>query len=405
MRRWVSRFFTRPVSELAKVARQLAEGNYDARVVSRLSGEHGRLGATLNLLAEKFQESIRELSLEKGRLCAILANMVEAVVAIGAEDRILAVNPALCRLFGVNSRECIGKPFLDVFRHSQLNFLLAATKEGHGEKTAEIKVFTPEERTFEAHAVPLVLEDGKPGALLVLHDITRLRALEQLRRDFVANVSHELHTPLASIKAFAETLLAGALEDPDHRREFVEAIEKDADRMTSLVEDLLHLAFIESGRQGLRLEPVSLADLARDETARLKPLAEKKKIKLDCQWDPAIPLVRADKNQIRQVVTNFLDNAIKFNKEGGRVGISADVKDGFVALSIEDTGIGIPSEDLARIFERFYRVDKARSRELGGTGLGLAIVKHIAESHGGSVSVESVEGKGSVFRLTLPINF
>jgi two-component system phosphate regulon sensor histidine kinase PhoR len=235
-----------------------------------------------------------------------------------------------------------------------------------------------------------------------LHDITRLRQLEQVRKDFVANVSHEIKTPLASIKAFAETLRTGAIDDPANRKEFVEVIEKDADRMTRLVDDLLELSSIESGRRAPNFESIALAECAQGVAVSLAPLAERKQVRIEIRIPNDLPPLRADKGQLRQVLTNLLDNAIKFNKDKGGVTVTASADQRVVTVVVQDTGSGIPAEDLPRIFERFYRVDKARSRELGGTGLGLAIVKHIVDAHGGSVGVESEPGQGATFRFTLP---
>ena len=233
-------------------------------------------------------------------------------------------------------------------------------------------------------------------------DIAQLRRSEKVRKDFTANVSHELRTPLAAIKAFAETLREGAAEDPEHRAEFLLEIETNADRMARLVDDLLALSSLDSGARPPAPERVDLMRLAAEVTATLKPLAGRKELGLRVEPFRNIPPVRGDRGQLKQVLTNLLDNAIKFTPEKGVVRVSAECTGGRVTVAVQDSGIGIPAEDLPRIFERFYRVDKARSRELGGTGLGLAIVKHIVEAHGGSVVVASRPGEGSTFRFTLP---
>ena len=236
----------------------------------------------------------------------------------------------------------------------------------------------------------------------VRDDLAQLRRSDQVRKDFTANVSHELRTPLAAVKAFAETLREGAAEDPEHRAEFLDEIERNADSMARLVDDLLVLSALDSGTRAPAAEPVDLMQVAAEVTATLKPLAARKEIALRMEPFRELPHVRGDRGQLKQVLTNLLDNAIKYTPEKGTVRLSAAGAEGRVTVSVEDTGPGIPPEALPRIFERFYRVDKARSRELGGTGLGLAIVKHIVESHGGSVSVESRVGEGSAFRVCLP---
>ncbi|MBI4345441.1 MAG: ATP-binding protein [Elusimicrobia bacterium] len=234
------------------------------------------------------------------------------------------------------------------------------------------------------------------------HDLSELKRLEEVRHEFVSNVSHELRTPLASIKVFAETLERPEGTDAE-RVEFVREISENADRMARLVDDLLSLAALESGKQPPKFERVALTELAGSVAATMKPLAAKKRIVLRLEPLHGFPDVRADRGQLRQMLTNLLDNAIKYTGENGTVRLSAERTEGFVAVSVEDNGAGIPPEALPRVFERFYRVDKARSRELGGTGLGLSIVKHLVELHGGAVTVASEVGRGSTFRFTLPI--
>ncbi|MEK7857867.1 MAG: ATP-binding protein [Elusimicrobiota bacterium] len=394
---WLSRSLSRPVLEMSAVAERLARGDHAARVRDLAQDEHGRLGATLNLLAETVQRQVRELSQEKGRLLSILSNMVEAVVAVDSHARVLAVNPAVTALFGVKEEDALGKPFLEALRHHQLNVLLASVLKEQAPRSGEVRIFVPAELVFEAHAVPL---DG--GALLVLHDITRLRRLEQVRREFVANVSHELRTPLTSIQGFAETLRGAAKDDAAARDEFLGEIESGAQRLTLLVDDLLELSAIESGKRAPRLETVDLAALAREVAQSLEPVARRKDARVSVEAEAGLPPAQGDRAQLRRVLTNLLDNALKYNRQGGTVTVTTRMEGALVALRVADTGAGIPPQDLPRIFERFYRVDKARSVELGGTGLGLSIVKHIVEAHGGSVAVESRLGEGSAFTFTIP---
>ncbi len=394
---------SRPVSEMADVAGRLATGDYSARIQSTLPDEHGRLGDTLNLLAERVQSKIQELSRDKAQLSAILSNMTEAVVAMDATGRIIAVNSALSRMFSVDAPAAVGKMFIEVLRHHQLEQLVRGVQTERKPAIEEVRTFAPDERVFEAQAVPLN-EDGQfSGVLVVLHDITRLRRLEQVRRDFVANVSHELRTPLASIKGFAETLEMGAMDDPKNRVDFLQSIQKQADGMTSLVEDLLDLTAIESGQREPNRQPAALSDIIDDVILSLRPLAGRRKVELTVSLPADLPPADVDRNQIRQVFANLIENAVKFNREGGRVAVELSVAGEWMQIRVSDTGIGIPSQDLPRVFERFYRVDKARSREMGGTGLGLSIVKHIVDAHGGAVSVESAQGKGTTFTVRLPL--
>ncbi len=393
---------SRPVRDMSEVAARLARGDYDARVAVQGGDEHGRLADTLNLLARQVHLKVQELSRDKSQLSAILSNMTEAVVALDAAGRIIAVNPALTRAFGLDASGAQGRQFLEVLRHNQLDQVVRAVLADQKGRVEEVRTFSPEERIFEAQVAPLYESERFSGALVVLHDITRIRRLEQVRRDFVANVSHELRTPLASIKGFAETLEMGAISDPKNAVEFVNSISKQADRMTALVEDLLDLAAIESGERVPLIEPVAMKDLLEDVVAGLKPLAGRRNLELRSDIAAGLPAAAGDRNQLRQVFVNLLENALKFTQAGSVVVTAAVAGDRLMA-SVTDTGVGIPAQDLDRIFERFYRVDKARSREMGGTGLGLSIVKHLVETHGGSVRVESSVGRGSVFTVSLPI--
>jgi two-component system, OmpR family, phosphate regulon sensor histidine kinase PhoR len=393
---------SRPVREMSEVAKRLAAGDYETRVARIGDDEHGRLSETLNHLATQVQAKIHELSRDKGQLSAILTNMAEGVIALDATGRIIAINPALARVFSLDPAAVQGKQFIEVLRHHQLDQLVRGTLADQRPRLEEVRTFVPDERIFEAQAAPLNEEGRFAGVLVVLHDITRLRRLEQVRRDFVANVSHELRTPLASIKGFAETLEMGAISDTENARSFVTSIQNQADRMTALVEDLLDLSAIESGERATVIEPVYAAEMLEDVCRDLRPLAGRKKLTLSVQAPASLPPIAGDRNQLRQIFVNLLENALKFTQQGGVTVVAAAAGE-LVSISIADTGLGIPSQDLDRVFERFYRVDKARSREMGGTGLGLSIVKHLVESHGGTVHVESSVGKGSTFTVHLPI--
>ncbi|MDE2038955.1 MAG: PAS domain-containing protein [Elusimicrobia bacterium] len=399
---WLSASLARPLEGLTDMAERLSRGDYATRLRVSPNDEHRRLAEALNVLGETVQRTVQALERDRGQLEAILDSIVEAVAAVDAQGRLIAANPALRRLL-VLPEPFQGRSFTEALRHPKLQDLLdSVLKEGRA-RVDEIAGLGHGDRHFEAHAVALQEAGRRTGALLVLHDITRLRRLEQMRREFVANVSHELRTPLASIQGFAETLREGAVDDRRHRMEFIAAIEQDAKRLSALVEDLLALSAIESGQRPPSLGAVDVLELAREVAAALKPLAERQHVSLAVAESPQPPLALADRDQLKQVLTNLLDNAVKFNREGGRVEVSASIAAGRAEVRVVDTGPGIPAEDLPRVFERFYRVDKARSREVGGTGLGLAIVRHIVEAHGGSVSVESRLGEGSRFRFTIPL--
>lgn len=394
-------FISRRLKSIYRLALQLASGKYNARLNTSFNDEWGLLEKTLNQLGDKIQETLAEISFDKSRLSTILSSMKDAVAALDINGHIQIINPAFSALFNVTPESSLGKTFLEALRHHQLNQMIHSVLEKKEPQTDEITTWGSGEFTFQAQAVPL-LQDGKcTGVLLVLHDITRLRKLEQIRKDFVANVSHELRTPLAAIKGFAETLREGALEDPKNRLDFVTSIEQQSDRMINLTNDLLDLTAIESGKETPVKTDVNVKDLVDDVIHTIRSLAKKSNISI--QNDISTEPVPCNYNQFKQVFMNLITNAVKFNKQGGTIHLSSERDSNQVVFTVKDSGIGIPSQDTGRIFERFYRVDKARSRDLGGTGLGLAIVKHVIEAHGGTIRVESILGQGSAFIFTLPL--
>jgi len=399
---WAAWSLGGPVGEMSLVAEKLSGGDYGARIRNSPADEHGRLAAAINLLAQKTQSAMGELARDRALLSAILSNMTEAVAAVDKDGNIIFANEVFAALARVDAKTCAGRPLVELLRNPALNEMAAASMRTRAAERREIMFSDAPDNVFDAVCAPLI-EDGRcEGAVLAMRDISRVKKLEQMRRDFVANVSHELRTPLTSIRAAAQTLLDGALEDRENRRSFAQAIEEESVRLGRLIEDILSLSAIESGRTPPRLEAVNLGQAAAEVCLRLGEMARAAAVSVSVDRSMhELPPVRADKGQLLQVFRNLIENAIKFNIPGGTVEILARAASGKVHVSVRDTGIGIPAADLPRVFERFYRVDKARSREMGGTGLGLSIVRHITEAHGGSVSVESVEGKGSVFTFTL----
>lgn len=398
----VSLKMSRPLEVMARTAREISEGKTGLRVKVESSDEAGRLADDFNFMVQRLDSALTQLRSEKSEIGAILSSMVEQVMAVDDAGRILFVNPAAEKLFGIHGSSATGKPFVEAVRQPSLDQILRTVLEKKSERSGELRLFLDEEKFFEVRALPLQSEKGNRGALLVLHDVTRIQKLELVRKDFIANVSHELRTPLTSIQGFSETLLDGGLDDKKNSREFVETIYRESQRLSLLVSGLLDLSSIESGRAKPKYQTVSLQDLMEEVLLPLTPLAKKKAVRLELDFPSDFPDVPCDPNQIKQVFTNLIDNAIKFNKEKGSVKVAASANGNSVQISVSDTGSGIPQKDLPRIFERFYRVDKARSRDLGGTGLGLAIVRHIVESHGGQIQAESVEGEGSRFTVTMP---
>ncbi len=331
-------------------------------------------------------------------ITAVLEHLGDGVLIVEGDGAIRQANAAARQFLG------LGGAAADGARRCPENIRqLVAQAVAEGRPQAdELTVIEPEERILQVRAIGVRMR-GTPRAAVILRDVTELRRLERVRQDFVANVSHELRTPLTSIKGFIETLLHGAIDDPAHNRHFLTLVEEDVDRLARLTNDLLELSTVESIGKPKTLQAVDVLDILRDVVETLKLQIARKRISVTLP--PAGPAheARGDPDQIRQVCWNLLDNAVKYNLDGGRIGVEVAPRSGALAVRITDTGIGIPAEDLPRIFERFYRVDKARSRALGGTGLGLSIVKHIVEAHGGAVQVTSEPGQGSCFEITLPL--
>ena len=407
------RGLTRSISDLTHAARELAAGNYATRVASRLRAgqqdELGQLGQVLNSLGAEITARIAALSEEDAQLRAVLASMIEGVVAVDEETRIAFINQAARELLEIQEPRPEGRALWQLAPVRKLEELLADSRARGGPRQGEFELFRmhagergARERVLEAHVSPFD-GGGRVGHVLVLHDISELRRLERVRRDFVANVSHELKTPLTSIQGFVETLLSGGLDDEANRLRFVQRIDANVKRLTNLVSDLLSLARIESGQLDVQRAEVDLRDVL-DAVARLRESAwTAKGLTLAVEGDDAPLLVRGDREAMTQVLDNLLDNAIQYTNAPGRITVRLARALERGVLTVEDTGIGIPSADLERIFERFYRVDKARSRAAGGTGLGLSIVKNLVLRMEGEVRVTSTEGKGSSFQVFLPL--
>jgi two-component system phosphate regulon sensor histidine kinase PhoR len=327
--------------------------------------------------------------------------MVEGIIVTDKSGHIISLNPTVEKIFNILKQDAEGKLFLEIIRNNDIADIINYVLKNGKFKSCELSLVWPVERYLEINATPIFGNGSISGCLLVIHDITEIRRLETMRRDFVANVSHELKTPLTSIKGFVETLLEGALDDKENNRNFLKIIQDHAERLNNLLEDLLSLSHLESKEIVLNKKNFTLRQQLEDVISGFKSQLKKKNIEIKNELSANIA-VTADKDRIEHVFTNLLDNAIKFNKERGSIRIYSQEMSGGIKVIVEDSGVGIPEKDIPRIFERFYRVDKARSRELGGTGLGLSIVKHIVELHGGSVGVESTEGFGSKFWFILP---
>jgi two-component system phosphate regulon sensor histidine kinase PhoR len=391
--------WVRSLQEIMQTARRFAAGELDARVAVRRSDEIGELGRILNQSADQQQHRIEEIARDRARTDAILRAMAEGVLAVDGRGLVLMASEAFCRDFGMEG--AIGRHYLEVVRQREIADLLQAVVRTGEPATAEVEVW-PLRRIFAITVVPFPDTEGKAmGAVATFHDLTDRRRVDMIRRDFVANASHELRTPLTSIRGFVEALEDGAIDDRPTAQRFLGKIRTHADRMTALMDDLLELSRLESGSRPPRFEPVALRELIEELTVSFAPAAQRKGLALHADV-PALSLV-TDPDRLRRVLECLVDNATKYTPTGGEVRVSARPgDDGGARIAVVDNGPGIPAEHLPRLFERFYRADKARSRELGGTGLGLSIAKHLAEGMGASISVESEVGRGSRFTVSVP---
>jgi two-component system, OmpR family, phosphate regulon sensor histidine kinase PhoR len=398
----LSNLTSRPLRDMADAAARIGHGVSKARIPVASNDEIGMLAGVLNDMSERIEDQVQRLSAEKQRLDTILRSMGEGVMVTAPDGVITLVNPAFRRLFSI-AGEVEGKRLVEISRHPDL--LEAFTDLGKpdvNELLREISI-QPSDITLFTHWAPLNVDGVRQGIVAVFHDISDLKKAENMRRDFVANVSHELRTPVTIIKGYAETLLDGALEtDPARAKRFVEIISSHSERLTNLINDILTLSSLETKEALLELNPIDVSGTIAKACMLLQERAAQKNIAIvNESVGGALPRVMADQGRLEQVVVNLLENAIKYTSDGGSVRLFTEDDDAYIRVSLADSGIGIPFKDLPRIFERFYRVDEARTREQGGTGLGLAIVKHIVQLHGGNVSVTSLPGQGSVFSFTL----
>lgn len=401
---FVSRRLSHPVEEITRAAEEISKGNFDVKARYSAKGELGALGHSINLMASEIKKRVREITQEKETLKTILRGMSDGVMVVDALGKIILINRALEDLLQ-RSSDVSGKPPVEVIRNAELQNGFSEVLDKGETFSLELSVATPEaDKVLDVTIARLVLQDGIGGAVAVFHDITDLKRVEQMRQDFVANVSHELRTPLTSIKGYAETLCDEGIKDVPKAQSFAEIILKHANRLSTLVQDLLSLTQLESQSSPILKNEIDLRKVLDAAVLVVKPRAERKSLNIQTESVPEETMVWANWDQMAQALINLLDNAVKYTQEGGSITVSVAYAGDEVHITVADTGIGIPREHLNRIFERFYRVDKNRSRELGGTGLGLSIVKHIIQSHGGSVWVQSELEGGSAFSFSLPKN-
>jgi len=400
----VSRRISQPLEKLRRGAGLFAQGDLESRLPVPDSEELGGLAEAMNYMASQLDSRIRTATKQRNEMEAVLSSMVEGVLAVDAEERVIGINHAAAELLEVDSAHIQGRTIHEVVRNSELLRFVAKTLVSMWPVEDDIVLRNGGEKFLQAHGTILRDAEGRGiGALVVLNDVTRMRRLENVRREFVANVTHELRTPVTSVKGFVETLLDGALSDPENAKHFLTIIARQTDRLNAIIDDLLTLSRIEQEAEDeeIVLKEERIVDVLQAAIQVCETKAVAKKITIDLQCEEGV-LVRINPPLLEQAVVNLIDNAIKYSARKGTINVRAARRDAEIIVSVRDHGCGITKEHLPRLFERFYRVDKARSRKLGGTGLGLAIVKHIAQAHGGNVTVESTPGKGSNFQIHLP---
>lgn len=395
---------TRPLEQITKVAKRIKNMDYRARVKVTKQGEIGELGNAINAMADSLQVQMTRIQQNENQLESVLDNMINGIVMIDKNGKIVLMNRRAEEVLGFSARELVGRHFAEAKQQYELSQMIQEGLKNKEHLREEITFYFPEERLLELNLVPIHPDDNEfSGVLLVLQDVSAIRRLERMRSEFVANVSHELKTPITAVKGFAETLLGGAVNDEETARSFLQIIYDESDRLNRLIGDILELSKIESRRVPLVFSPVEVDSFISKSVKLMESEASRKNIELSMNIEPGL-YVEADEDRLRQIVMNLLSNGINYTPDGGRVSVKVEgIGDDHIRISISDSGIGIPKKDLPRIFERFYRVDKARSRSSGGTGLGLSIVKHLVELHKGTISVTSSLGVGSTFIIELPV--
>jgi two-component system, OmpR family, phosphate regulon sensor histidine kinase PhoR len=395
----------RPMQALTQMARRITQGELDARLLPQQRDEAGQAIQAVNQMVEQLREQIGDLYAEHEQLSTVMTHMADGVLITDDLGYVNLINPAAARLLKTTEMGALGRSFAEVVRHYQLIELWQRCREENREQVEAVEI--GRDLFLQAYVSPFQAR-GVRGYLVILQDLTQVRRLQTVRRDFISNLSHELRTPLASLRAIVETIQDGALDDPPAAQRFLARAEREVDTLTQMVEELLELSRIESGQAPLRLAPTAVSNLILLPIERLRPQADRAGVELILDLPADLPRVLADADRVQQVVTNLVHNAIKFTLPPGKITMHAAVETHndvrAVVISVKDTGVGIPARDLPRIFERFYKSDRARTRSQGGTGLGLAIARHIVEAHHGRIWAASKEGKGSVFYFTLPVS-
>ena len=393
---------TTPIKSMEEFTEKLRRGDVSGSLLVKTTDEVKQLADNINYLVVELQEKIRLADEERGKLVAAFASMTEGVLILDGEGRIEVFNRAFREMFAPRYGDVQGKTLIEAFRNLDLQNAFDRFKKTGGPVTEEVTMGTLDPAILD---VSISSIPGEEKTMIVFHDVTRLKKLEKMRVDFVANVTHEIRTPLTAILGFIETLREGAVEEEDTAKRFLEIIERHARRLNRLVEDLLTLSDIELGEIKFSFESVSLSGVVENVLFVVAARASEKKIAIQKEIPESLPPVRADRDRLVQILLNILDNAVKFTPDSGKITLSAAAEgDDYVVVRVEDTGIGVPADVIPRLGERFYRVDKTRSREMGGTGLGLSIVKHLIAAHGGRMEIESRLGSGTVVKLYFPVS-
>ncbi len=394
---YMAAFFVRHIDSFSDAINAISNGNFKALTQRKAESEFSRIEDAIFDLQEKLSVTINALSDSQNKLKTILSSMVEGVIAVDKDENIMILNDSAREMLGLVGEDLVGRNISERIRQPEVKEIIKMVLSEKAPRESEIIVYGPEEKIL----LVMGASTKGGGAVAVLHDITRQKKLERIRTEFAANVSHELKTPLTSIKAAVETLQEGAINDQAHNGEFLDKIRRNSDRLTFLIDDLLELSSLEARKSPDQLKEYRLLDIVERAVDTVSEKAEKKQVSINVVLHDTNCEVVCNEEHIVRVLINLIDNAIKYNRDRGVIDITSEEAGNFIKISVIDTGIGIEEKHLPRLFERFYTVDKARSRELGGTGLGLSIAKHIVELNGGTISVSSRPGEGSTFSFTL----
>ncbi|SMB92194.1 two-component system, OmpR family, phosphate regulon sensor histidine kinase PhoR [Desulfonispora thiosulfatigenes DSM 11270] len=395
----LSKTIIEPIKEISKIADKIAKGDLKQKIFCPTQDELGALSRSINVMTTSLKEKIIEITSSKNRIEAILNNISSGVLVINKEGIVQELNPQVEKIFGVNKEKIIGENFQKIIRNYDFQESIEKTVSEKVKTNCELAPIYPGRCILEVYITPIIQENKVRQVAIIFHDITSIRQVEKMKSDFIANASHELRTPITAIKGFSETLLSGAMEEKALRERFIGIIDKEAERLCCLTNDLLDLSQLERRNKEIDMQEEDITSLLKVCSKRLETKAINNEININLDIANDLPKIKINKNSIYQVIINLIDNGIKYNKKGGILNITAKEEGSYLLVSFKDTGIGISKEELPRIFERFYRVDKARSKEIGGTGLGLSIVKHILDMQKVKISVESQLDKGTMFTL------